>query len=210
MASPENPDPSRSAAGARVFIPRGSCKGGACKSLTFSLSPFAQTPMPEPPSPETLAWLRHAASCGHRDAQLTLLILERLEALEAAHREAAMDELREASADLQPTPEAAPVATDEELRVCATRCVTIAGSRRACYDLGREHGALAAAQPAAPAAPAGGLVERVADAIVTKATSAGIVDDRPARAAIREVAAWLRENEFGYHAAHALEQEAGR
>jgi len=35
------------------------------------------------------------------------------------------------------------------------------------------------------------LVERVADAIVTKATSAGIVDDRPARAAIREVAAWL-------------------
>jgi hypothetical protein len=38
------------------------------------------------------------------------------------------------------------------------------------------------------------LVERVADAIVRQATSAGIVNDRPARAAIREVAAWLREN----------------
>jgi hypothetical protein len=37
----------------------------------------------------------------------------------------------------------------------------------------------------------GGLVERVADAIVEQATSAGIVNDRPARAAIREVAAFL-------------------
>jgi hypothetical protein len=41
------------------------------------------------------------------------------------------------------------------------------------------------------------LVERVADAIVTKATSAGIVNDRPARAAIREVAAWLEERNVG-------------
>jgi hypothetical protein len=35
------------------------------------------------------------------------------------------------------------------------------------------------------------LVERVADAIAREATSAGIVNDRPARAAIREVAAAL-------------------
>jgi hypothetical protein len=49
---------------------------------------------------------------------------------------------------------------------------------------------------AAPA-PASSLVERVADAIVTKATSAGIVDDRPARAAIREVAAWLEGRNVG-------------
>lgn len=35
------------------------------------------------------------------------------------------------------------------------------------------------------------LVERVADAIAAEATSCGIVDDRPARAAIREVAAAL-------------------
>ena len=38
------------------------------------------------------------------------------------------------------------------------------------------------------------LVERVADAIAAQATSAGIVNDRPARAAILEVAAWLTEN----------------
>ena len=36
------------------------------------------------------------------------------------------------------------------------------------------------------------LVERVSDAIAAQATSAGIVNDRPARAAIREVAKWLR------------------
>jgi hypothetical protein len=37
------------------------------------------------------------------------------------------------------------------------------------------------------------LVERVADAIAEQATSAGIVNDRPARAAILQVAMWLRE-----------------
>ena len=39
------------------------------------------------------------------------------------------------------------------------------------------------------------LVERVADAIAAQATSAGIVNDRPARAAIRVVAAWLLEQD---------------
>ena len=42
--------------------------------------------------------------------------------------------------------------------------------------------------------PESHLVERVADAIAAEATSAGIVNDRPARAAILEVAAWLTEN----------------
>lgn len=42
--------------------------------------------------------------------------------------------------------------------------------------------------------PGSPLVERVADAIAAQATSAGIVNARPARAAIREVAEWLREN----------------
>jgi hypothetical protein len=41
--------------------------------------------------------------------------------------------------------------------------------------------------------PESPLVERVADAIAAQATSAGIVNDRPARAAILEVAAWMRE-----------------
>ena len=49
------------------------------------------------------------------------------------------------------------------------------------------------ARPAAAPAPTDSLVERVADAIAAEATSAGIVNDRPARAAIREVAAWLSE-----------------
>ena len=41
--------------------------------------------------------------------------------------------------------------------------------------------------------PESPLVERVADAIVEQATSAGIVNDRPARAAILQIAMWLRE-----------------
>ena len=41
--------------------------------------------------------------------------------------------------------------------------------------------------------PESPLVERVADAIAAQATSAGIVNDRPARAAILEVAKWLAE-----------------
>jgi len=58
---------------------------------------------------------------------------------------------------------------------------------RAVYDLGRKHGA--APIRSGPESP---LVERVADAIAAQATSAGIVNDRPARAAILEVATWLR------------------
>ena len=55
------------------------------------------------------------------------------------------------------------------------------------------------------------LVERVADAIVGQATSAGIVNDRPARAAIFEVAAWLRTStdlNHGPTAARFLVEEA--
>jgi len=37
------------------------------------------------------------------------------------------------------------------------------------------------------------LVERVADAIAAEATSVGIVNDRPARAAILEISKWLAE-----------------
>jgi len=77
--------------------------------------------------------------------------------------------------------------------------------------------AAATAQPNHPEIPDGSLVDRVADAIVAKATSAGIVNDRPARAAIREVAAWLREHflqGFDPHSAGGwamrLEQEAKR
>ena len=51
--------------------------------------------------------------------------------------------------------------------------------------------ALEAVQPKIRSGPELPLVERVADAIAAQATSAGIVNDRPARAAILEVSAWL-------------------
>jgi len=51
--------------------------------------------------------------------------------------------------------------------------------------------ALEAAQLKIRSGPESPLVERVADAIAAEATSAGIVNDRPARAAILEVSAWL-------------------
>jgi hypothetical protein len=56
--------------------------------------------------------------------------------------------------------------------------------------------------------PAGSLVERVADAIAAQATPAGIVNDRPARAAILEVAAWIRSELNGRLVADRLEREA--
>ena len=55
------------------------------------------------------------------------------------------------------------------------------------------------------------LVERVADAIAAEATSAGIVNDRPARAAILQVAMWLQEqHDGGLVAATVLEKEASK
>jgi hypothetical protein len=75
--------------------------------------------------------------------------------------------------------------------------------------------ALEAAQRKVRSAPESPLVERVADAIAAQATSAGIVNDRPARAAILEVAAWLRAESEGHlgsglHFARRLQQEANR
>jgi len=71
--------------------------------------------------------------------------------------------------------------------------------------------ALEAAQQKIRSAPESPLVERVADAIAAQATSAGIVNDRPARAAILEVGAWLREQHGGdLVASTALTREANR
>lgn len=39
------------------------------------------------PNPETIAWLKHTASCGQASSQLMLEVLERLERLEAAQLE---------------------------------------------------------------------------------------------------------------------------
>jgi hypothetical protein len=70
--------------------------------------------------------------------------------------------------------------------------------------------ALEAAQQKIRSASESPLVERVADAIAAQATSAGIVNDRPARAAILEVAAWFRTERDSPETAAALEQEAER
>ena len=64
-------------------------------------------------------------------------------------------------------------------------------------------------------APYDSLLDRVGDAIAREATSAGIVNDRPARAAIREVAAalidWHDSDEVvrtAYEAGQWLKREA--
>jgi hypothetical protein len=66
-----------------------------------------------------------------------------------------------------------------------------------------------AAQPDPVAAPAGGLVERVGAAMERHYVIGDIQGswDAQARAAICEVAAWLRENETGFNAAYWLELE---
>jgi hypothetical protein len=76
---------------------------------------------------------------------------------------------------------------------------------------------LEAAQQKIRSAPESPLVERVADAIAAQATSAGIVNDRPARAAILVVAAalidWWNSHEdapVAWEAAKWLEQEANQ
>jgi len=81
---------------------------------------------------------------------------------------------------------------------------------------GRQHGATQppAAQPAPPPAPAGGLVERVGEAMERDYRDYVITDiewtwDAQARAAIREVAAWLDQQ--GQHGCSLwLREEAGR
>jgi hypothetical protein len=70
--------------------------------------------------------------------------------------------------------------------------------------------ALEAAQQKVRSGPESPLVERVADAIAAQATSAGIVNDRPARAAILEVAEWLAQNGWGTASDALLRQEATR
>jgi hypothetical protein len=185
--------------------------------------------MTEPLPPETLARLHQAARIdGAFYAQVLLIILERLELLEAA--------LQQPSLTVPPTPEAAPVATDEELLELAedSDMDRWEGERstggtvieegcweawdhqlllfaRACYDLGRQHGAAQppAAQPTPPVAPAGGLVERVGAAMERHYVIGDIHGswDAQARAAIREVAAWIRSDLNGRSVADRLERE---
>jgi hypothetical protein len=137
------------------------------------------------------------ASCDHR---------RRLLNLEAAQQQPA-GHIRDAT-EMVGTPKAAPVATDDEIRKVYDDAYDnstdpgFVSTLRAVYDLGRQHGAAQppAAQPAPPAAPVGGLVERVA------AEMTG--DDDPsidARLAICEVAVWL--DLHGQHGCSVLLRE---
>jgi hypothetical protein len=112
-------------------------------------------------NPETLAWLHHSAAVhGSAYSQVLLNLLERVEALEAAENLCQKDEDAELAA---PTPEAATVATDDELYQVAYSMPlsTEQGRRRRCYELGRQHGA--AQSPAAQP----GCIVRGSDAVVT-------------------------------------------
>ena len=157
-------------------------------------------------SPQTKNWLRQSAALDGAVVSQTLLnLLERVEALEQRPIPGTVELAA-------PTPEAAPVATDEELYQLAYSMPlsTERGRRRRCYDLGRKHGT-PAAQPTPPAAPAG-LLARVMLAID------GSNDlEIEARAAIREVAAAARERIAPFdpslkwgNVAQWLEQEANR
>jgi len=193
-----------------------------------------QTPPEIEPIPaEGLAWLQQSARVhGATYSQVLLHVLERIELLDKDAIEQSQSnrfsfeavikrlELLEHDTLLIGGPEAAPVATDEELcRVYDDGPTSFAPALRACYDLGRQHGAAQppAAQSAPPVAPAGGLVERVGSSLaqVEPEQNGFTSEDKAARVAIREVAAAARERIAPFdpslkwgNVAQWLEQEA--
>jgi hypothetical protein len=182
--------------------------------------------MIKPLAPETLAWLRQSARAGQVEPQVLLHLLEWVDALEAdateqsqsssfcneaiVRRLEALEQRPTCKEFLQvpPAPKAALVATDDELFALAELERAAVAKWRACYNLGRQHGAT---QPPAAqsAAPAVGLVERVAKAIHPSICADPNLYQHEARAAIREVAAWIRSDLNGRSVADRLEQEAG-
>jgi hypothetical protein len=101
-----------------------------------------------------------------------------------------------------------PVATDEELKQTWLQGATLTQGNRAVYNLGVAHGQARSREVADPAPVAGGLMARVVYAICR--SNPAEIDWYPeARAAILEVAKWLREQGWE-NAANLLEEEAGR
>jgi hypothetical protein len=97
-----------------------------------------------------------------------------------------------------------PVATNKELRDIWDRAFNL----RALYNLGVIHGQAGSREVVEPAPVTGALVQRVAYAIT--GDSDGPIHWKPeARAAILEVARWMREQGLVIDA-DLLEQEAGR
>jgi hypothetical protein len=144
--------------------------------------------MSEPLFPEILTRLRQSAADGNAHDLLHLHLLERVEALEA-----------------RPIPGSVELAAD--CSALDARAWAYIGKQAICgdpaaialIDLLNEH----ATPEAAPlAAPAGGLVERVAAAIRARYPRAFRGEARPA---IREVAAWLDQQ--GQHGCSLLLRE---
>jgi len=106
------------------------------------------------------------------------------------------------------------VATDEELwNIWANRPnrpLSAPAALRAIYNLGIEHGQAGSREVAEPAPVAGGLVERVAAAIHPDRCADPNLYLHEARAAILEVARWLRSELVSRNVAERLERETGR
>jgi hypothetical protein len=102
-----------------------------------------------------------------------------------------------------------PVATDEELKQAWLQGATLTQGNRALYDLGVAHGQAGSRELAEPAPVAGGLVERITLAIDRAPFDEGDHLWDEARAAILEVARWMRDRGW-VDMPDALEQEAGR
>jgi hypothetical protein len=139
-------------------------------------------------------------------------IVRRLESLEAAQQQPA-DHFRGAT-EMVFTPEGAPVATDDELFDLFNQHNPLGIVLRGIYNLGRQHGAAQppAAQPTPPTATAGGLVQRVAEAMGPQWQAAmddGELPCNTARNAICEVAAWL-DLEGYVRAANDLREEIAK
>jgi hypothetical protein len=99
-----------------------------------------------------------------------------------------------------------PVAMNQELEQLFRDMPTLEEGLRAIYNLGIEHGQAGSREVAEPAPVAGGLVERVSDAITSETGSRWATTE--ARAAILEVARWLRESHGWEQGAQGLEREA--
>ena len=157
--------------------------------------------MTEPLSTQALAWLRQSVLVdGSTYSRVLLHLLERVEALEAAPVATDYSELENELFELY---------ENHDTIIGALLSIYDLGVRRCMSTLGRRHGAAQppTAQPAPPAAPAGGLVERVATAMHPNCYPGAFRGE--ARPAIREVAAWLDQQ--GQHGCSMLlREEVGR
>jgi hypothetical protein len=111
-----------------------------------------------------------------------------------------------------PATEPPTVATDQELQHIWDSTIGLKEAFRALYDLGRQHSAQShspAVKESSAPPPAGSLVEMVARAIHPNVCADPNLYLHEARAAIREMVAWLRTGRL-LNAAELLEHEADR